>query len=131
MSPDRRLIPCLPAVALLCIMGFAAPAVAGGLRCSVGEVVIENLAIGHTYSLTSLANLPLSVTSTSEGPVRVGIEPLVPDAIELRQGIEAIPDRRWATALPDTMDLEPMQMRATEMSLAIPNDRALLGRRLG
>ena len=129
MTPDRRLIPYLPAVALSLLMGLATSAGAGGLRCSVGEVVIENLAIGHTYSLKALANLPLSVTSTSDGPVRVAIEPLVPDAVELRPGTAAIPDRRWATALPDTLDLEPQQTQAAEMSLAIPNDRSLLGRR--
>ena len=91
--------------------------------------MIENLTIGHTYSLTSLANLPLSITSTSEGPVRVGIEPLRPDPVELRQGVEAIPDRRWATALPDTLELEPQQTQAASMALAIPNDSTLLGRR--
>ncbi len=102
---------------------------AGGLRCSVGEVVIENLAIGHTYSLRSLANLPLSVTSTTEGSVRVSIEPLVPDAVELRAGVLPVPDRRWATAVPDTLDLEAQQTRAVELSLAIPNDPTLLGKR--
>ncbi len=129
MAPDRRLFAYLHAAALCCAVGLAAPAAAGGLRCSVGEVVIENLAIGHTYSLSSLANLPLSVTSTTEGTVRVAIEPLVPDAVELRSGALAIPDRRWATALPDTLDLEPQQTRAADMSLAIPNDPALLGKR--
>lgn len=47
--------------------------------------------------------------------VRVAIEPLVPDAVELRAGASPIPDRRWATALPDTLDLEPQQTRAAEV----------------
>ena len=129
MKLGRRLLAYHQGVALCCALGLAAPAVAGGLRCSVGEVVIENLVIGHTYSLSTLANLPLSVTSTTEGSVRVSIEPLVPDAVELRRGTLPVPDRRWATAVPDTFDLEPQQTRAVEMSLAIPNDPALLGKR--
>jgi hypothetical protein len=75
---------------------LAGPARAGGLRCSVGEVVIENLKIGQTYSLRTLANLPLSITSTCEGPVRVQVVPLVPEASELRHGAEAIPGVEWA-----------------------------------
>jgi hypothetical protein len=59
---------------------------AGGLRCSIGEVVIENLKIGRTYSLKTLANLPLTLTNTTDGPVNLAVDALVPDASELRQG---------------------------------------------
>ena len=127
-SPNRQ-ASYISVAALLASLGLAAGAEAGGLRCSVGEVVIENLAIGHTYSLATLANLPLSITSACEGPVRIAIEPLVPDASELRPGAEAIPDRRWATASPDTLELKPQETQAAHMELAIPDDRALLGRR--
>ena len=114
---------------MLAVLALPLPVAAGGLRCSVGEVVIENLKIGHTYSLAKLANLPLSVTSTDAQVIRVNIMPLRPDTSELRQGAEPIPDARWASATPDMLELEPGKTVASDMSLAIPNDPSLLGRR--
>ena len=102
---------------------------AGGLRCSIGEVVIENLKIGHTYSLQTLANLPLTLTNTTEGPVIVKVDALVPDASELRQGAEAIPDVRWATSSPDSIPMDAGESKRAELVLAIPNDERLFGRK--
>jgi len=102
---------------------------AGGLRCSIGEVVIENLKIGHTYSLQTLANLPLTLTNTTDGPVIVKVDALVPDAAELRQGAEAIPDVRWATSSPDSIPMNAGESKRSELVLAIPNDERLFGRK--
>jgi hypothetical protein len=102
---------------------------AGGLRCSVGEVVISNLKIGRTYSLKSLANLPLSVTNTSDRPVHILVDALVPDSSELRMEARPVPDARWASAAPDSFDLGPRETKAVEMLLSIPDDEALLGRK--
>jgi hypothetical protein len=113
-------------VTLACIAG---PAAAGGLRCSVGEVVIDNLRIGASYSLTTLANVPLAVTNTDHRSAFVRIEPLVPDSSELRNGAEPLPDVRWASAWPETLELPVGEMRAAEMRLDIPNDPRLLGRK--
>src|SRR5438105_9963856 len=122
MPARRRSAYGLAAAGMLILLSHAVPAAAGGLRCSLGEIVIENLEVGHAYSLRALANLPLSLTSTTDGPVRVGIEPQVPDSSELRRGAEAIPDKHWASALPDTLALDPGQTLASELSIAIPND---------
>jgi hypothetical protein len=102
---------------------------AGGLNCSVGEVVVENLKIGHRYSLKTLANLPLSVTNTGDQALRVSVDPLVPGPSELRLGAEAIPDVGWASSSPETLDLGPHEMRAADLGLNIPDDGSLLGRK--
>jgi hypothetical protein len=117
------------ALALLSAAILAPPALAGGLRCSVGEVVIENLRIGHTYSLETLAKLPLSITNTSDHAVRVSIEPMVPSESELRQGAEAIPSVDWAAAAPDTLELSAGETQQTDMTLVIPDDESLFGRK--
>ena len=126
----------VPRLMLVALMGAAPalvssppPALAGGLRCSIGEVVIENLKIGHPYSLKQLANLPLNVTNTTDGPVTLRVEALAPDASELRQGAEAIPSAAWASVSPDSFDMAAAETRAVELSLAIPDDEALLGRK--
>jgi len=102
---------------------------AGGLRCSVGEVVINNLKIGRSYSLKALANLPLSVTNTSDRPVHILVDALVPDSSELRMEARPVPDARWASAAPDSFDLGPRETKAVEMLLSIPDDEALFGRK--
>jgi hypothetical protein len=116
-------------LALLLALCLSRPAVAGGLRCSIGEVVIENLKIGQSYSLKTLANLPLSLTNTSDHAVRVSIDPMIPGVSELRQGAEAIPDLGWASATPETLEFAPNQTRAAELILTIPDDERLFGRK--
>ncbi len=102
---------------------------AGGLRCSVGEVVISNLKIGQTYSLKVLANLPLVLTNTSDRPVHILVDALVPDSSELRMEAQPIPDARWASAAPDSFDLGPKESKTIEMLLNIPDDETLFGRK--
>ncbi len=119
----------LAAFLLLGAFGLAPSTWAGGLRCSVGEVVIENLKIGQNYSLESLANLPLSVTNTGQQSITVRVEPLVPDASECRQGAEPIPAISWAKALPDSFQLAPQETKKVEMILNIPDDQSFFGKK--
>ena len=100
---------------------------AGGLSCSIGEVVIENLKIGRTYSLQALANLPLVITNTGDMPATVRVQSLVPDVGELRQGAQAVPSARWGAAHPDSFVIEPHQTRSVDLELTIPDDEKLFG----
>lgn len=129
---SARDVRCWRALVALCIAGaLCAPraAGAGGLRCSIGEVVIGALKIGQTYSLQDLANLPLMITNTGEQPVQIRVDPMVPDSSELRQGARAIPAPTWASARPDTFTLGPQGSRAVELRLSIPDDEALFGQK--
>ena len=117
------------AVLMLMVLTLPRPAFAGGLKCSIGEVVIENLKIGQRYSLKTLANLPLTLTNTSDHAVRVAIDAMVPDASELRQGAEAIRSVEWASAMPETLELASKETRTAELILEIPDDEALFGRK--
>src|SRR6185503_5788366 len=116
-------------LATIGLLSLAQPVFAGGLSCSVGEVVIENLKIGQRYSLKTLANLPLTLTNTSDHAVRVAIQPMVPDSSELRQGAEALPSVSWASAKPDTLEFAPKEMKSAELILEIPDDESLFGRK--
>lgn len=103
-------------------------AMAGGLSCSIGEVVLDHLQAGQRYSLVALAHLPLTITNTSDRPLRVRIESMVPDESELRHGAAAIPDAGWASASPETLTLAPRTTGQAELTLDIPNRDELLGR---
>lgn len=117
--------------ALVLAFGLLVPtgAWAGGLRCSLGEVVINNLKIGQSYSLQTLANLPLSVTNTGDQTTTVRIDALVPDPSELRQGALPVPSATWAMARPDSFVLAPKQTRLVELKLLIPDDERLFGKK--
>ncbi len=114
---------------VLGIISQPVPIWAGGLRCSVGEVVINNLKIGQTYSLKALANLPLVLTNTSDRPVHILVDALVPDSSELRVEARPIPNACWASAAPDSFDLGPRETKSVEMLLSIPDDETLFGRK--
>jgi len=119
----------ITSVTRMALAVVAAPATAGGLRCSLGEVVLENLKIGQTYSLTTLANLPLTLVNTGDQAVLVKIDPLVPGESELKQGAEPLPSAAWAFASPETLQLEPGESGQTELTISIPDDEKLFGRR--
>lgn len=110
-------------------LGLAPSTWASGLRCSIGEVVIENLKIGQSYSLKTLANLPLSVTNTGQQAVTVRVEPLVPGESESRLGAEPIPAIGWAKAQPDSFQLAPQETKAVELVLTIPDDEGFFGKK--
>jgi len=118
-------------IALPLLLALATPlaASAGGLRCSVGEVVLENLKIGKAYSLRTLANLPLTLTNTADHAVTVALDPLVPGESELRGGAEAIGSAGWVSVVPETLTLEAGQTGTADVSLAVPDDETLFGRR--
>lgn len=130
---NKSCIPCeyleSALVAAVGLLFLSSSAWAGGLRCSVGEVVINNLKIGQTYSLKTLANLPLSITNTGDRSVTVLVDPVMPAVGELRQGAEPIPSLNWATASPVSVELGPSQTEQVEMILAIPDDESLFGRK--
>ena len=131
MRPRSNFAPLASRATLALALGLclSAPAIAGGLRCSLGEVVITDLKIGQTYSLNTLAHLPLAITNTGEGAVSVRVDPLIPGAGDLRQGSEAIPDSAWASASPNAFDLAPHETRLVELGLRIPDDDRLRGRK--
>ena len=121
---------CARAASLL-ILGLmlASNSWAGGLRCSFGEVVINNLKIGRTYSLQALANLPLVLTNTDTQPCTIRVDAQVPGDSELKQGALAVPAASWASARPDSFVLEAGASRSVELMLSIPDDDSLLGKK--
>ena len=116
---------------LITLLSLATPLVAsaGGLRCSVGEVVLENLKISKTYSLRTLANLPLTLTNSGDRSVTVALDPMLPGESELRGGAEAIGSLEWISVEPKTLTLEAGQTGTADVTLVLPDDEKLFGRR--
>lgn len=107
----------------------ATTAQAAGLRASLGEVVIENLQVGQTYSLKQLANLRLTVTNNSDDSVALRMDILSPDSSQLKKGSSPIPDILWLRLSPDTFVLGPNEIALSDITLSIPDENRYLGKK--
>ena len=115
-------------IGALVLVACAMSQARAGLSTQVGEAVIENLQIGHSYSLKELANLNLIVTNTGDEAADLKMDVLPPETSELRLKSEIIPDISWITLTPAFFTLSPGGQAEAEIRLAIPDDPAYLGR---
>lgn len=114
---------------LMVLLGIPFKAKAGGLSTQLGEVVVENLKIGHTYSLKDLANLPLIVTNNCDNKVDLKMEVLTPEFSELRNNSEPIPDPSWIRVAKDFFELSPGEKAVSDIIISIPDDAKYFGKK--
>lgn len=116
--------------ALACAALFlASQADAAGLRTAFGEVVVKGLKIGQTYSLHKMLNLPMRIVNTGEASVDLLIDVIQTPSDSLKNGYEPIPDLSWVTLEKREFTLEPNHEGVTDITVSLPNDPSLLGRR--
>ncbi|HEY8240034.1 MAG TPA: hypothetical protein VIH35_01245 [Kiritimatiellia bacterium] len=117
------------AVLALCLLATTAIQAAnrGGLRTNYAKIVVDNLPIGHSISLTKLASLPLVVGNNFDAPISVTITSRTPTAP--REGYEAIPDSSWVEPEVTTVELAAGAETNLDIVLHIPNDHYLFGRK--
>lgn len=109
---------------------FCAPAGhAAGLRTKFGEVVVRGLKIGQTYSLNDMIKLPLKILNTGDKAVQLKSEVVIPKPDAMRAGYEPIPDVNWISLDKTEHLIEPNHESVSDVTIAIPNDPKLLGRR--
>jgi hypothetical protein len=100
---------------------------ASGLRTPLGEVVIRNLKIGQTYSMYKLLNLPMRVVNTGDENIDLKIVTVRPTM--LNEGYEEVPSLDWVRLSQSTFTVAPNREANTDITITIPNDPGLLGRR--
>jgi len=108
----------------------AAPASGAGLKTQFGEVVVKGLKIGKTYSMNRLVNLPLRLVNTGPMEIEVAITVIPPTKDVLRDGYDIIPSTSWVKLDSESLVIGPSREAVTDIQVAIPNDPALLGKRL-
>lgn len=116
--------------AIAAALAAAAPASGAGLKTQFGEVIVKGLKIGRTYSMHKLVNLPLRLVNTGDAEVEVVISAIQPSKDVLRDGYDVIPSTSWVKLDAEQLVIGPSREGATDISISIPNDPALLGRRL-
>jgi hypothetical protein len=118
-------------LALMMVLLAAAPlpAAAAGLRTKFGEVVVKGLKIGQTYSLKELVNLPYGVVNTGEEETDLLIDVVWATSDVVKTGYEQIGSLDWVKLAQTRFTVAPNREVATDVTISIPNDPALLGRR--
>jgi hypothetical protein len=95
----------------------------------MGEVLLRNLQPGGTYNLTSLLKFPLRVTYTGENSLTLIMEPSMPEPNEMKEGYEVIPSTSWIVLEPSTFEVEKTTTVECSVTISIPNDSSLLGKK--
>lgn len=102
---------------------------AAGLRTKFGEVVVSGLKIGQTYSLKELVNLPYGVVNTGEEETDLLIDVVWATSDVVKLGYEQIGALDWVKLDQTRFTVAPNREVASDVTITIPNDPALLGRR--
>jgi len=116
---------------LLVMMAVLSPNLwAKGLSTGFSEVTLEELETGRTYSTKEIAGLPLVVVNTGEEPVDLKVELLMPDASELKEGYEPIPDLGWVRLeQTEFSGIQSKEAAETDVVIDVPNDDIYRGKK--
>lgn len=115
-------------LSLLLGLVFPENAKAGGLSTSFGDVFIENLQIGETYTTKELINLPLRVKNDSPYEMDLRIEVMLPGKADVKEGFEPIPSPFWIRFERSTFTVAPGGIAETDVFITIPKEEELKGK---
>ena len=114
---------------MLLLAAAPLPSSAAGLRTKFGEVVVQGLKIGRTYSLKDLVNLPYSVVNTGDEETELLIDVVWATSDVVKVGYEQIGALDWVKLAETRFVVAPNREVASDLTISIPNDPSLLGRR--
>lgn len=107
---------------LTSLITFPMIAAAEGLSmANYGEVLVENLQIGQTYSMTKLVNLPLEINNKSDKSIIIEMSVIKPSKEILKNGFQAIPDTDWVNIGPKEAPIAARGTYQTDVVLSIPD----------
>jgi len=115
-------------LSLLLGLVFSENVKAGGLSTSFGDVFIENLEIGETYSTKELINLPLRVKNDSPYEMDLKVEVMIPGKGDLKESFEPIPSPFWIRFERSTFTITPGGIAETDVFINIPKEEELRGK---
>lgn len=99
-----------------------------GLKARFGDLILEGVKPGRTYSLKDAARVPLGVENPGDGDLEVVVEASKPRPKTEAAGYEAIPDPAWLKAVPDKVLIGPKGVGFFDLLLTVPDDPKLVGR---
>ncbi|MFH1369141.1 MAG: hypothetical protein ABII64_08445 [Elusimicrobiota bacterium] len=112
-----------------CFLPTASCLYASGISTNCGEIYLENLKIGQTYSLRQLLGRPFDVTYTGISMADLEIKLALQD-VHSPDGFEPIRDASWIRIEKDKFSLDPGQTAETDIFITIPNNPQYMGTKL-
>ncbi len=110
----------ITAAALGWVIGWLGPPLwALSVRTPSKEITLDDLRIGHAYSLAQKARDP-AISNTGDEPIRVRMETLRPKVSELVDGYEPIPSLSWIKTNASWKTLKPGDNAVLSGELRIP-----------
>jgi hypothetical protein len=97
-----------------------------GLKARFGDLILEGVKPGRTYSLREAARVPLGVENPGDGDMTVVVETQKPRVAAA--GYENIPDPGWLKAVPETLVVGPKGVGFFDLLLTVPDDPKLVGK---
>jgi len=88
---------------------------------------LENVEPGVSFNIRALKNLPLVVVNLEDEPTDIAIKLDLPEAREMKEGYEPMPDPSWVRILPDHFHLGPKASASSDVLISIPDDPKLIG----
>jgi len=125
----KKLTSAILAATLLVTLGNLG--VGGGLSTYMGEVMLENVRLGTSFSIVQALNMPFKITNKSAFRAEIKLEILVPRKVDadLRPGYEPLPDASWVKLSRDLFILEPGADGVTDVVIEIPEKEEHYGKK--
>jgi len=110
---------------------FVSPLEGGTLSTRMGEVRIDNIRPGGSFSMAQALNMPFTVSNGSTFRAELKMEIIIPvkDDKDLRPGYEPLPDASWVKLSRDFFILEPGADAVTDVVFTIPEKREYFGKK--
>lgn len=110
------------AIVILCFLFFLEFGFCLNLSSTMGEVILENLTIGATYSVVQQSGMYLEVLNRGDVPVSLRIDVTKPKNIpeDLKEGYEPIPSTDWVKIEKSSFsEIQPSEKAITDITIII------------
>lgn len=110
---------------------LVSPVEGGALFTRMGEVRVDNIRLGKTFSMLQALNMPFKVTNASTFRAELKMEIIipVPEDKDLRPGYEPLPDASWVKLSRDFFILEPGADAVTDVVFTVPEKEEYFGKK--
>jgi hypothetical protein len=94
------------------------------------DIVMQMVPPGAVLNLREAKGIPFVIINKSDRAVDVVVEPEIPvqGPAHAKDGYEPVPSAEWVKVIPNTFRMQPGEMASSDVILAVPDDKALVGR---
>lgn len=107
--------------------GTNLPKRTSGLNTNYAKIVVANLPIGQTVSMSQIANAPMLIGSNYSVPIYSSVRTEAPK--EPKEGYDPIPDPSWVVVEPNGLTLQAYATAKLDVKVVLPEDETLFGRK--